>query len=63
MAFQFKDRYLEYVKKKVANIKAQNQGKSKEELIKICSRKGGTLISSTIASIFVIVYFVIIIDQ
>lgn len=36
--------YLNYAQKKIISIKAKNQGKSGEELIRICTSKGGTSI-------------------
>ena len=43
-AFIFKGSYQNTVKKRVEKIKMKNEGKSKEELIAICSKKGGTTI-------------------
>lgn len=59
-SYQFKDFYLEYVDKQVNKIKEQNKDKSREELITICKRKGGTLIPSSIALILGIIFYIIL---
>lgn len=59
-SYQFKDFYLEYVEKQVNKVKEQNKDKSREELINICKRKGGTLIPSNIALILGIIFYIIL---
>lgn len=60
---QFKKWYLKYVEEKVAKIKAENPNASHEQLLMICTRKGGTTIIPIIIflvlfiTIFVITYF------
>lgn len=53
LSFKFKDLYLNYVKEKVNKIKRENIGKSKEELMIICSKKGGTSLLPVIALVII----------
>lgn len=53
LSFKFKDLYLNYVKEKVNKIKRENTDKSKEELMIICSKKGGTSLLPVIALIII----------
>lgn len=57
MAFIFKKAYLKKVIEKVEQIKVRNIGKSNEELIRLCAKKGGTTIIGVAVSI-VILYVV-----
>ena len=54
---QFKKWYLKHVEEKVAKIKAENPNASHEQLLMICTQKGGTTIIPII--IFVILYIAI----
>lgn len=54
---QFKKWYLKQVEEKVAKIKAENSTASHEQLLMICTQKGGTTIIPII--IFVILYIAI----
>lgn len=47
-AVMFKELYVKTVTKRVNKIKEQNSGKSHEELLLICSKKGGTSVLSVI---------------
>ena len=53
LSFKFKDLYLKYVKEKVNKIKRENTDKSKQELMIICSKKGGTSLLPVIALIII----------
>ncbi len=58
IALQFKKIYLNHVREKVKKIKSENPGKSKEELLMICSKKGGTtIVPVVIFSIFLVLVF------
>ena len=50
MISSFKKMYLSHVTNKVEKIKDENYGKSKEQLIMICDKKGGTSIGNIFAS-------------
>lgn len=60
ISMQFKKFYLKHVEEQVDKIKAENPGKTKEQLMMICSQKGGTtLVPVIIAIIFYgIVFFI-----
>lgn len=58
IAIKFKDLYIKHVTEQVAQIKASNPGKTKEELVEICMKKGGTTIIPVI--LFIIFDIVLI---
>lgn len=55
---QFKKLYLKHVKEQVDKIKAENSGKTKEQLMMICSQKGGTTLLPVI--VVIILYGIIL---
>lgn len=58
----FKELYVKTVRKRVNKIKEQNPGKSHEDLLLICSKKGGTSILSVILfSIFSVIMIIAVI--
>lgn len=57
LAFMFKKIYMNQVQKEVNLIKKMNDGKTKEELVEICKKKGGT---SKAAIIYGIIVFICI---
>lgn len=57
-AFMFKKIYMNKVQKEVDLIKKMNEGKTKEELVEICKKKGGT---SKAAIIYGIIVFICIV--
>lgn len=59
IAINFKKWYLKHVEEKVEKIKLENQDKTQEQLIMICSQKGGTTIWPIAA--FVIFYIMLVI--
>ncbi len=59
VAFNFNKWYLNKVRKKVQKIKAKNPEKTKDELIVICKKKGGTTIIPIIICICIILAFII----
>ena len=56
MAFLFKRKYMEEVGVKVNFNKKDNPGKSNDELIEICEKKGGTTFKPFIITISVIFF-------
>ncbi len=54
ISIKFKNMYLQHVREKVATIKAENQGLPQEQLMLICSKKGGTTLWPVIVYIVVI---------
>ena len=58
MGVQFKKMYLKHVINEVDKIKEENPGKTKEELISICTEKGGTTFTPII--IICIILFVMV---
>ena len=54
----FKKIYMNKVQKEVDLIKKMNEGKTKEELVEICKKKGGT---SKAAIIYGIIVFICIV--
>ena len=60
MSTQFKKMYLQHVEDKVEAIKAENKGVSREQLLSICTQKGGTTIIPVI--IVGIVYVIVFIS-
>ncbi len=63
VAIKFKNLYIKHVKEKVSLIKAKNPGATKEQLIAICSKKGGTSIIAVVAvtGLFVLFLFLLFI--
>ncbi len=59
MAITFKKYYIKHVREEVDKIKKENPGKSQNELIEICNKKGGTTIIPII--IMVVIWIIIII--
>lgn len=65
VSVQFKKWYLKHVEEKVAKIKLENPNASYEQLLMICTKKGGTTIIPVILYIilyvivFVVVFFVL----
>ena len=57
---QFKKFYLKHVEEQVEKIKAENQGKTKEQLMMLCSQKGGTTLIPVIVAIilYAIMFFI-----
>lgn len=66
IALLFKPLYMNFVKAKVTKIITNNNGKSKEEIINICSKKGGTSIGliflgGLVETIIIAIYLAIMI--
>lgn len=60
ISMEFKKWYLKHAEEQVDKIKTENPGKSKEELMKICKKKGGvTLIPDIIYIIYVILLIIV----
>ena len=56
-AFTFNNIYTDTVRKRITKIKEQNPDKTRQELVEICQKKGGT---SVLAVVLYIVFFVVI---
>ncbi len=69
MGIYFNKIYLDFVKKKVAEIKNIYKGKTREELIEICKTKGGTtwvpviiyIVITVVISVAIIAFFIYLI--
>ena len=57
VSIQFKSWYMIHAKEKVEKIKRENPGKSQEQLLAICKKKGGP---SKIVTALIILYFVLL---
>lgn len=60
-AFMFKKIYMNQVKNEVDLIKKMNEGKTKDELIEICKKKGGISKTAIIYGIFVFAVIVVLV--
>ena len=58
ICIKFKDLYIKNVKEQVVKIKEENPNKTKEELINLCRKKGGTTI---IPVVVIVIIFILII--
>lgn len=59
ISIQFKKVYLKYVREQVDKIKTENPGKTKEQLMMLCSQKGGTTLLPVI--IIAILYTILLV--
>ena len=61
LGLTFNQNYLRYINKKSRQIKMKNLDKSKEEILRMCSERGGTSFLSAMFSVIVVLVIVIII--
>lgn len=59
-AFMFKNLYMNQVKKDVDLIKKTNAGKTRDELIKLCKKKGGTSNWAIVYGIIVYTVYIVL---